>query len=250
MRYVASAAALALLGAVALTGCSGGDDEETLTVLAAASLSDAFSDLEAVFEDQHPAVDVRLSFDSSATLARQVVEGAPADVLATADEQTMDSAVAAGATEGRPSAFASNRLVLVVPTANPGRVRSVADLDRPGVEFVVCVPSAPCGHLAAAALDGAGVDAPAASEETDVRGVLNKVVLGEADAGLVYASDALSAGESVRSIEISGSPATSTRYVVAALRDAGSPDLARDWVDLVLSDRGQRVLRAAWFGAP
>lgn len=250
MRGAAWATVLATL-AVALTGCSGSaDDDGTLTVLAAASLSGPFSDLEKIFRDEHPGVDVRLSFDSSATLARQVAEGAPADVLATADEQTMESAVAAGATEGRPTAFASNRLVLVVPDDNPAGIRRFSDLRRDAVDYVVCVPSAPCGRIAATALDRAGIDAPAASEETDVKAVLSKVILGEADAGLVYASDAHEAGESVRELEISASPATSTRYFVAAVRDAASPELARDWVDLVLSDRGQRVLRDAWFGEP
>lgn len=249
MRYAVAAALVLALGA-ATTGCSGGGNDESLTVLAAASLSGTFSELEQAFHEEHPGVDVRLSFDSSATLAGQVVEGAPADVLATADEQTMESAVAAGATDGRPTAFASNRLVLVVPDDNPARIHSVADLDKKGVDYVVCVPSAPCGHIAVAALDEAGIDAPAASEEADVKAVLSKVMLGEADAGLVYSTDALDAGESVRTFEISSSPATTTRYFVAALRDPASPELARDWVDLVLSKRGQKVLADAGFGSP
>ena len=252
MRYAVAAALVLALGA-ATTGCGGsstGGDDESLTVLAAASLSGTFAELEQAFREQHPGVDVRLSFDSSATLAGQVVEGAPADVLATADEQTMESVVAAGAADGRPTAFASNRLVLVVPDDNPARIHSIDDLEEKGVDYVVCVPSAPCGHIAVAALDEAGVDAPAASEEADVKAVLSKVVLGEADAGLVYATDALDAGKSVRTFEISSSPATTTRYFVAALRDAASPELARDWVDLVLSKRGQKVLADAGFGSP
>lgn len=251
MRYAVAAALVLALGA-ATTGCGGGagGDDESLTVLAAASLSGTFAELEQAFHEQHPGVDVRLSFDSSATLAGQIVEGAPADVLATADEQTMESVVAAGATDGRPTSFASNRLVLVVPDDNPARIHSVADLGAEGVDYVVCVPSAPCGHVAVAALDEAGIDAPAVSEEADVKAVLNKVLLGEADAGLVYATDALDAGESVRTFEISSSPATTTRYFVAALRDAASPELARDWVELVLSKRGQQVLDDAGFGRP
>lgn len=248
-RYAVTAALLLALG-TATAGCSGGGDDESLTVLAAASLSGTFTELEKVFHEEHPGVDVRLSFDSSATLAGQVVEGAPADVLATADEQTMESAVAAGATDGRPSAFASNRLVLVVPSDNPARIRSLSDLERKGVDYVVCVPSAPCGHIAVAALAEAGVQAPAASEEADVKAVLSKVTLGEADAGLVYETDALDAGEAVRSFEISSSPATTTRYFVAALQDAGNPELAQEWVDLVMSRRGQKVLADAGFGRP
>ncbi len=247
-RYGALGVAL-LAVLVSGAGCGGGPSDQ-LTVLAAASLTGTFTDLEHAFVEDHPGVDVRLSFDSSATLAQQVVQGAPADVLATADERTMDSVVAAGGTDATPDVFASNHLVLVVPADNPARVRSVDDLSRPGVDYVVCVPSAPCGNVAATVLDEAGVSAPAASEETDVKAVLSKVELGEADAGLVYATDAVDAGDSVRSFEISGAPATSTHYVVAALKDAGSPDLARAWVDLVLSDRGQRILADAGFGPP
>ncbi len=246
-RYGALGLALATVLAAG-AGCGGGSSDE-LTVLAAASLTGTFTELEQAFHEDHPDVDVRLSFDSSATLAQQVVEGAPADVLATADERTMDSVVTAGGTDGSPQAFASNHLVLVVPADNPAGVRSVDDLARPGVDYVVCVPSAPCGNVAATVLDRAGITAPAASEETDVKAVLSKVELGEADAGLVYATDAVDAGDSVRSFEISSAPATSTRYVVATLKDAGSPDLARAWVDLVLSERGQRILADAGFGA-
>jgi molybdate transport system substrate-binding protein len=247
MKYaVRGAVLLALLAA--MTGCGGSRDDDELTVLAAASLSGTFTELEEIFREEHPGIDVRLAFDSSATLAAQVVEGAPADVLATADEQTMESAVAAGATDGPPTAFASNRLVLAVPSDNPARVDAVRDLDRGDVDYVVCVPSAPCGRIAASALGEAGVEAPAASEETDVKAVLSKVVRGEADAGLVYATDAFDAGESVRSFEVS--PTASTRYLVAALRDARAPALAQDWIDLLLSERGQQVLSDAGFGAP
>ncbi len=248
-RYVVTAALLVALG-VAATGCSSGGKDESLTVLAAASLSGTFTELQKAFQEEHPDVDVLLAFDSSATLAGQVVEGAPADVLATADEQTMESAVAARATDGRPTPFASNRLVLVVPADNPARVHSMEDLADKDVDYVVCVPSAPCGHVAAAALAEAGVRAPAASEEADVKAVLSKVTLGEADAGLVYETDALAAGESVRSFHLSGSPATSTRYYVAALRDAADPELAHAWVDLVTSPRGQKILGDAGFGRP
>lgn len=249
MRYAAAAVLVLSLGA-ATAGCGGNSDGASLTVLAAASLSGTFTELEQIFHEEHPGVDVRLSFDSSATLAGQVAEGAPADVLATADEVTMESAVAAGATDGKPTAFASNRLVLVVPADNPAGIDSVADLESKDVDYVVCVPSAPCGSIAAAALDEAGIDAPAASEEADVKAVLSKVTLGEADAGLVYATDALDAGSSVRAFDVSDSSATTTRYFVAALQDAADPELAQDWVDLVLSRRGQRVLGDAGFGSP
>jgi molybdate transport system substrate-binding protein len=246
-RSVVLTVTLACLAA-GTSGC--GAHEDHLSVLAAASLTGTFTELGTVFEKEHPGVDVRLSFDSSATLARQVVEGAPADVLATADEQTMQGVVAAGGTAEPPHVFATNHLVLVVPAGNPAHVRTMSDLARPDVAYVVCVPSAPCGHVAATALARANVEAPAASEETDVKAVLSKVTLGEADAGLVYTTDALEAGAAVRTFEIPGSRAASTSYDVAALADAGSSELAQEWVALVLSDRGRRILSDAGFGPP
>jgi molybdate transport system substrate-binding protein len=236
---------------LAASGCSGAGagDGSRLTVLAAASLTGSFEELEVAFEEEHPEVDVTLVLDSSSSLAEQVRQGAPGDVLATADEQTMESVVDAAATDGPVSRFASNRIVLAVPTGPDATVRRVDDLEDAGVRYVVCVPEAPCGRVADAALAEVGVEAPPASEEVDVKAVLNKVELGEADAGLVYLTDVLAAGDAVRGIEISSSPATSTRYAVAVLRDAEEPELAQDWVDLVMSERGQDVLADAGFGS-
>lgn len=242
--------AAVLAGATLLTGCGNGSEERTLEVLAAASLTETFTELAARFEEDHPGVTVRLVFDSSATLAEQVDQGAPADVLATADERTMRAVVDAGNTRDEPALFASNRLVLVTPADNPAGIGSVADLDDPGVSYVVCVPAAPCGTVARTVLDASGVTAPAASEEVDVKAVLAKVTLDEADAGLVYASDAVAAGDQVATVGIPAAEDAVTRYPVTALADADDPALADEWVDLVLSDEGQGVLRTAGFGAP
>jgi molybdate transport system substrate-binding protein len=248
----------ALLAALPLAGC-GSDDPPadasgelsgTLSVLAAASLTESFEILAGEFESRHPGTRVELAFDSSATLAEQVNQGAPGDVLATADERTMALVTDAGSAAGRPQVFATNRLVLVVPADDPAGIEQLADLDRGGVDFVVCVESAPCGALAAAVLEEQEVVAPPASEEVDVKAVLAKVTLGEADAGLVYASDAVAAGDSVTSIEIPASDDTSTAYPIAVTADAAEPALARAWVDLVLSENGQQVLESAGFGAP
>ncbi len=242
-----------LLSAALLAGCANGgagSGQRTLEVLAAASLTETFTELAARFEEDHPGVTVRLVFDSSATLAEQVDQGAPADVLATADERTMQDVVDAGNAADEPVLFASNRLVLVTPADNPAGIRSVDDLEDPAVSYVVCVPSAPCGTVARTVLDAAGVTAPAASEEVDVKAVLAKVTLDEADAGLVYASDAVAAGDRVTTVRIPVAEDAVTRYPVAALAEADDPDLADDWVDLVLSAQGQQVLRDAGFGAP
>ncbi len=193
---------------------------------------------------------VELAFDSSATLAEQVNQGAPGDVLATADERTMSLVADAGNTAGPPRRFATNRLVLVVPADDPAGVDELADLDRGDVDFVVCVPSAPCGALATAVLDGQGIRADPASEEVDVKAVLSKVVLGEADAGLVYTSDAVAAGDRVRAVPVPADEGAVTAYPIAVTAGAAEPDLARDWVDLVLSGEGRRALADAGFGPP
>lgn len=244
-RLAQGLATLAL--ALPLAACAGEDDaDRTLTVLAAASLTDSFEDLATVFEAQNPGVEVRLAFDSSATLAQQATEGAPADVLATADARTMADAGDALAAE--PRVFATNRLVLVTPAGNPARVTSLADLDRPGVTWVACVEEAPCGAVAAE-LTGDVASDPA-SREVDVRAVLTRVTEDEADAGLVYRSDAVAAGEAVRAFRIPGSGRAETEYQVAPLEQAQEPELARAFTDLVVSREGRTLLAAAGLGAP
>jgi molybdate transport system substrate-binding protein len=247
-------ASTALLAAVALAGCggddSGGSASKTLDVLAAASLTEAFTAIADDFETDHPGTEVRLAFDSSATLAEQVVQGAPADVLATADEPTMQTVVDQGGTAADPQVFATNHLQLVVPPGNPAGISRFSDIARPGVRFVLCVASAPCGKLATIVLEAAGITAAPASEEVDVKAVLSKVQLDEADAGLVYATDAVTAGNQVRAIDIPTGEENLASYPIAALAEADEPELARDWVQLVKSGRGQRVLAQDGFGKP
>ena len=240
--------ALGLVGALALSGCSAGEDEETLTVLAAASLTETFTALAEEFEAEHPGVRVRLAFDSSATLAQQALEGAPADVLATADERTMEQA--GDALAGPPTTFARNTLVLVVPRDNPAGVRGFEDLAAGRTAYVACVETAPCGALWAALADEQGVGAEPVSLEVDVKAVLAKVVADEADAGLVYATDAESAGDAVRTFPVPGAEALATTYPLAVLEQAGDPTLAREFVDLVLSAAGREVLVEAGFALP
>lgn len=243
----AATAALLLLPAAACTnGVGASSAGSTLTVLAAASLTDAFVALEERFEAEHAGVDVQVSTGSSATLARQAVAGAPADVLATADGRTMATAADGGALAAEPRVFASNTLVLVVPPDAADRVGSLDDLA--GTDLVVCVPSAPCGALAARLLDRDGVAVEPVSLEVDVRAVLTKVTLGEADAGLVYSSDAAAAGEAVAVVDLPGASDLTTEHLAAPLTQAAEPDLARAWVDLLLSPDGQAVLTGLGFG--
>lgn len=240
---VGLATAALLTGAVGTaTGCS--TDPDTLTVLAASSLTDVFSDLAARFESEHPGVRVRLAVGSSTTLARQVAEGAPGDVLVTADPAAMDIAEEAGAVRA-PVTVAHNTLVLVTPTGNPGRVRSPADLDR--VTFATCLPSAPCGAAALQVLDRYDVAASATSAELDVRGVLARVRAGEVEAGLVYLSDARSAADEVETFPVPDAPVV--RYEEAALVH-GRSDLAERWLALVQGPVGQDALSDAGLLTP
>lgn len=247
-------AAVALLLAVCAAACGSGSgaaqQSRTLTVLAASSLTEAFTGLAHRFEAGHPGVDVRLTFDSSATLAQQAVAGAPGDVLATADARTMRIATRGHATAGKPRVFATNTMVLVVPRSNPAHVTRLADLASSGVAFVMCAPSAPCGALGRTLLRLDGVHARPKSLEVDVKAVLTKVELGEADAGLVYRSDAVAAGRKVRSIEVPNSSEAPNPYLIATLAQAGSPQLAQAWTRLVLSPAGRHALHRSGFGAP
>jgi molybdate transport system substrate-binding protein len=242
MRRLITLAALVLL--LPVTGCAG--DDETLTVLAAASLTDVFGELAATFEEEH-GVEVDLSFGSSTALAEQASDGAPGDVLATADETSMQVAEDAGVIEGGTT-FATNVLVIVTPPGNPAGIASLDDLTD--TTWVRCADEVPCGRVALALLDAHAVTAEPASLEDDARATLDKVASGEADAGLVYASDAVAAGDRVGTVEIPGAESQRSSYLIATLAQSEDEDLAGEWVDLVLSEAGQQVLGDAGFGAP
>lgn len=231
-----------------LAACAGDDDGQVLTVLAASSLTESFEDLAEQFEADHEGVEVRFSFGSSTTLAEQAADGAPGDVLATADETSVAIADDAGALAADPTAFAVNHLVLAVPEGNPAGVQSLADLGE--VDWVRCSDDVPCGRVAIDLL-GAGPDAgPPASLEVDGKAVLAKVAAGEADAGLVYATDALAASDEVDSVDIPRAADFPTTYYLAPLAQAADDGLADDWVGLVRSAAGQAVLVDAGFGIP
>jgi molybdate transport system substrate-binding protein len=244
MRRPAAALAALAVGAAACgtTSGSGAGAERTLTVLAAASLTEPFTEIAAVFEAEHEDVDVVTGFDSSATIATQVDAGAPADVVATADPRTM--AMMEGAVE-EPVVFTRNVLTLVVPPDDPAGVRGLGDLQ--GTDYVVCAPAVPCGTLAADLLEDAGVTTRPRSLEVDVKAVLTKVMLGEADAGLVYASDVVAAGDRVREVALPEGVRPGTEYPAAVTAGSTNPELAREFLDLLLSERGRQVLAEAGF---
>lgn len=255
----------ALLAAVAATlaGCTGGGSDEgaggssagaqgsteadgELVVLAAASLSEVVEELAAAVEAAHPSVEVTLSFGGSADLVAQVLAGAPADVLMTADETTMARAEHDGAVAA-PVVVAENSPVLVVPAGNPAGVTGLDDLD--GAALVVCAPQVPCGAAAAELARRDGVTLAPVSEESAVTDVLGKVTSGQADAGVVYATDARRAGGAVEVVDVPGSTDVLNRYPAAAVT-GGDPELAALWLDAVTGAPGRTVLADAGFTLP
>lgn len=238
--------ALAAFGAVLiLAGCGGGGESEKgeLIVYAASSLTDVFQevDAKAVF-----------NFAGSDELATQIREGAEADVYAAASPRYPDELHGDGLLE-QPTIFATNRLVLIVPKDNRARIRSLADLDRRGVKLVVGAEGVPVGDYTREVLAKAGKTPSldrVVSEEEDVKGVLSKVALGEADAGFVYATDATAAGGDVRSIELPDEIQVPIRYPVAIVAATKREERAHEFVDLLLSDMGRKALQDAGFGLP
>lgn len=224
------------------------DPEGTVRVFAASSLTDGFRAMAEPFEDAHRDLHVTFSFAASSAIVQQVAAGAPADVVATADEVTMRALTDHGDAIS-PRAMARNRLTILVGKGNPLRITGLADLARPDVVVVLCAPEVPCGRLTRAALDAAGVEVEPASREENVRAVAAKVVLGEADAGIVYTTDVQALGEDAESVEIdvAARPGLEAVYSIAVTREAENPSGAQAWVDFVLSDEGQGVLARMGF---
>jgi molybdate transport system substrate-binding protein len=228
-------------------GSSGGDDQK-LVVLAASSLTSVFEEFADDFEAAHDRVKVEFSLGSSTDLAEQAADGAPGDVLATADEKSMQVAEDADATGGDPVTFATNTMVLVTPPDNPAGITSIDDLD--GTTWVRCADEVPCGRVALGLIESNGVTSKPASLEEDVKSTLEKVTSGEADAGFVYATDAIAAGEAVNVVEITDAADQPTSYFLATLAQSKDGDLAQEWIDMVMSDEGQKKLAEAGFSAP
>ena len=221
-----------------------------LTVFAGASLTDAFEAIGAAFEIEHPNVSVTFSFAGSQALATQIVEGAPADVLASANQSQMDRVDDAGLLSGGPQTFAENRLTIAVERGNPTLVEGLQDLGTEDLKVVLAAEEVPAGEYARAALDAAGVPVDPVSLETDVRAVLTKVTLGEADAGIVYESDLATARHEVDGVEIPDDQNVTATYPIAVLSDAPNPGAAAAFVAYVMSDAGQQRLEEFGLTAP
>ncbi|WP_100501698.1 molybdate ABC transporter substrate-binding protein [Geodermatophilus chilensis] len=246
-----------------LAGCGGSADDGavaagsgsaelggTVTVFAAASLTDVFTDLGERLEADHPGLDVQVSFAGSSALATQISQGAPADVFASANEAQMAVVSDAGLAAGEPQVFAANVLQIAVPAGNPAGVTGLADLAREELAIAVCAPQVPCGAAAEDVLAAAGVTAAPDTLEEDVRAALTKVELGEVDAALVYTTDVTAAGDAVEGIDVPEAEQRPNDYPIAALADAPNPEAAAAFVELVRSDEGRQALADAGFRVP
>ncbi len=246
MRAVA--AFVAALAVVLAVGCGGdddggGSDASGATVFAAASLTEVFEDL---------APDAKFNFAGSDELALQIEEGAPADVYAAASPKYPDELFVAELVE-EPQIFATNALVLIVPSDNPAGIESVADLAEPGVKLVIGAEGVPVGDYTRTVLENMGesdVLDNVVSNEDDVKAVVAKVAQGEADAGFVYVTDVGPVGEDVETIDLPEEAQAQVEYPIAVVSDAENSEAAQAFVDLVLSDRGREALEAAGFGVP
>ena len=237
-----------MLWAGVLAACAGDSSPSTgTTVFAAASLTEAFTELGDAFTREQPDADLTFSFASSSDLARQVVEGAPVDVFASADLANMAKVTDAGAASGEPTAFATNRAAIIVAPGNPLDITSVDDLAASDLVVVVCSPDVPCGTYAGEIFDNAGVDVTPDSYEENVKAVATKVTLGEADAGIVYSTDVLAAGDAASGVEIPDDVNVIAEYPIVAVSDS---TVARAFIEFVAGPAGQRILASHGFGAP
>lgn len=226
-----------------LIGCGRGDGGGEVTVFAAASLEEAFTEIGKDFEQANPGTTVRPSFAGSPTLATQIIQGAPADVFASADRAQMQEVVEAAQNAAEPTVFVRNKLEIVVPKGNPAQVDGLAAFGKPELKIAICAPEVPCGAAAQQAFEAAGVNPAPDTLEEDVKMVLAKVALGEVDAGLVYHTDVASAGGDVTGIEFPEAGKAITDYSIVLLKGA-APNAAagRRFIDYVRSAPGKAVL--------
>jgi molybdate transport system substrate-binding protein len=222
-----------------------------ITVSAAASLTDAYTDIGVDFEEANPGATVTLNFDSSGTLSDQILSGAPVDVFASADELNMDKLTDEDHIDGEPTIFARNHLAIVTQPGNPEGVETLEDLAEIDV-VSLCGEDVPCGNFAGEILDGAGVEIPDGNitRGQNVRATLSAVADGDAVAGIVFVTDALIAGDTVEEVDIPEDQNAVAQYPIGVVDDAANPELAQAFVGYVTSDESQAVLEEYGFLAP
>lgn len=235
---------------VLATACGGVDGDDEVLVAAASSLTDVFTEMEQSFEEANPGIDVILNLGGSSALREQILEGAPADVFASANRLNMDEVAAAGEASGEPEVFATNPLQVAVPAGNPAEVAGLEDFAKDDLLIGLCAEQVPCGVLARIALDNAGVTPVIDTNEPNVRALLTKIETGELDAGITYVTDVAAREGSVDGIAIPDDVNVAARYYIVGLADASSPGASAAFVDFVLSAPGQEILDRYGFGAP
>ena len=243
-------AAVVCVVAASQSACSSAPPPQSIVVLAAAALRPTFTEIGERFQAEHPGAVVHFDFASSSDLAIQLIQGATGDVFASADTAQMDKVAAAGLLAGKPIDFASNRLVIVTAPGNPKHIASFADLAGPGLRVVINPPPMPCGVATRKIQDRTGIHLNPVSEEPNVEDVLNKVITGEADAGLVNITDGVAVGAKVTMVEFPEAADVINVYPIAVLKDTQRFELAQSFVDVVTGEVGQKVLDRAGFAKP
>jgi molybdate transport system substrate-binding protein len=222
----------------------------TLVVFAATSLTDAFDKIGAQFHQANPGVTVKFNYNGSSSLATSINQGAPADVFASAAPANMKTVTDAGNAADTPKIFASNTGEILVEKGNPDHITSVSQLANPAVKVVVCAPEVPCGAVATAIFKNADVTVKPVSEETNVGGVVTKVTLGEADAGIVYVTDAKANEGKATGVPIPANENDTTEYPIAEVKGAPNASAATAFISFVLGSQGQQVLASFGFMPP
>ena len=245
---------LALASGCGSIGQTGGDGEHgeptTLMVYAAASLQEPFEEIGEEFEAAHDGVEVSFTFAGSSGLVTQIQEGAPADVFASADTENMDKLVGAELRGDEPQDFATNTLMIAVPAGNPADITDLTSLSGDDVTLVVCAPEVPCGAATERVEQAAGLALAPVSEEQSVTDVLGKLATGQADAGLVYVTDVLKAGEDVEGIDFPEAANAVNTYPIATVEGSDDAELAQAFIDVVVGETGRAILDDYGFSAP
>src|SRR5207248_11545024 len=242
-------AAVAILMA-AQPAAAGQKPSGEVTVFAASSLTESFTAVAKQFEKKQPHVTVKFDFDSSANLAAQIQQGAPADVFASADEANLQKAVDSGDVTTKPVVFAKNRLEIAGEKGNPKKLKGLADLAKSGLVVVLCADAVPCGKYAAQAFANAGVSVSPASKEENAKATLSKVSLGEADASVVYVTDVKAAKGEVSGVKIPDRQNVIATYPIAVTKENRGSAAAKAWVQFIQSKAAQTMLRKFGFLPP